>query len=372
MDVDKPATRRRARRRPAGPDRVSARDVARHAGVSVATVSRVLNASGPVADKVRRQVVAAVEILGYTPNAAARALVRSRSETIGAVVPTLENASFAIAVEALQARLRAAGYTLLLASSGYDSANESTQVRTLLTRGVEGVVVVGGSHHAEIEQLCAARGVPLVQTWTLRPDAACVGFDNRAVGRQLADYLLDLGHRHIGVIAGVTRGNDRAAARVAGIAEALAARGLALAREHLIERPYRIAEGQIGLRALLASEPRPTAVICGNDLLAFGALLEARKHGIAVPGELSIAGIDDLEFAAELDPPLTTLRVPAEEIGRRSAEYLIDRLEGRTVATVTEVATSLIVRGSTAPAPTSTLPTSTGPQPGGPNQGDDR
>lgn len=352
MEADTPAPRRRARRRPAGPDRVSARDVARLAGVSVATVSRVLNASGPVADKVRRQVVAAVEALGYTPNAAARALVRSRSETIGAVVPTLENASFAIAVEALQARLRAAGYTLLLASSGYDSANESTQVRTLLGRGVEGMVVVGGNHDAEIEQLCAARGVPLVQTWTLRPDAPCVGFDNRAVGRQLADYLLDLGHRHIGVIAGVTRGNDRAAARVAGIAEALAARGLALAREHLIERPYRIAEGQIGLRALLASEPRPTAVICGNDLLAFGALLEARKHGIAVPGELSIAGIDDLEFAAELDPPLTTLRVPAAEIGRRSAEYLIDRLEGRTVAAVTEVATSLIVRGSTAPVPT--------------------
>lgn len=351
MEVDTPAPRRRARRRPARPQRVSARDVARHAGVSVATVSRVLNASGPVADKVRRQVVASVEALGYTPNAAARALVRSRSETIGAVVPTLENASFAIAVEALQARLRTAGYTLLLASSGYDRNNESTQVRTLLTRGVEGVVVVGGRHDPEIEQLCATRGVPLVQTWTLRPDAPCVGFDNQAVGRQLADYLLDLGHRTIGVIAGVTRGNDRAAERVAGITEALAGRGLGLAREHLIERPYRIAEGQTGLRALLASEPRPTAVICGNDLLAFGALLEARKRGIAVPAELSVAGIGDMEFAAELDPPLTTTRVPAEEIGRRSADYLIDRLEGRTVATVTEVTTSLIVRGSTGPAP---------------------
>lgn len=350
MEAEKRAPRRRARR-PAGPVRVSARDVARHAGVSVATVSRVLNASGPVADQVRRQVVAAIETLGYTPNAAARALVRSRSETIGAVVPTLENASFAIAVEALQARLREAGYTLLLASSGYDRANESTQIRTLLARGVEGVVVVGGDHDPEIEQLCAARGVPLVRTWTLRPDVPCVGFDNRAVGRRLADCLLDLGHRHIGVIAGLTHDNDRAAERVAGVAEALSARGLSLAREHLIERPYRIAEGQIGLRALLASEPRPTAVICGNDLLAFGALLEARKRGIDVPGELSIAGIGDMEFAAELDPPLTTTRVPVQDIGRRSADYLIDRLDGRTVATVTEVATHLIVRGSTGPAP---------------------
>lgn len=351
MDADTPAPRRRARRRPAGPDRVSARDVARHAGVSIATVSRVLNDSGPVADPVRRLVEQAIDKLGYTPNAAARALVRSRSETIGAVVPTLENATFAIAVEALQSRLREAGYTLLLASSGYDRSNESTQVRALLARGVEGVMVVGGAHDPEIEQLCAARGVPLVQTWTLRPDAPCVGFDNRAVGRQLADYLLDLGHRQIGVIAGVTRGNDRAAERVAGITEALSARGLDLPREQLIERPYRIAEGQIGLRALLASEPHPTAVICGNDLLAFGAMLEARKRGIRVPDDLSVAGIDDLEFAAELDPPLTTIRVPAEEIGRRSAEYLIDRLDGRTVATVTEVGTSLIVRGSTGPAP---------------------
>lgn len=330
---------------------MSARDVARHAGVSIATVSRVLNDSGPVAERARRRVEASIATLGYTPNAAARALVRSRSETIGAVVPTLENASFAIAVEALQARLRAAGYTLLLASSGYDQRNESTQIRTLLSRGVEGVVVVGGNHDPEIELLCAARGVPLVQTWTLRGDAPCVGFDNRAIGRQLTEHLLDLGHRSIGVIAGVTRGNDRAAERVAGIAEALAARGIDLAREHLIERPYRIAEGQVGLRALLAAEPRPTAVICGNDLLAFGAMLEARKRGIRVPGELSVAGIDDLEFAAELDPPLTTVRVPAEEIGRRSAEYLIERLDGRPVAAVTEVATSLIVRGSTAPAP---------------------
>lgn len=324
-------------------------DVARHAGVSIATVSRVLNASGPVADEVRNRVQAAVSELNYTPNAAARALALSRSHTVGAVVPTLENSTFAIGVEALQARLRDAGYTMFLASSGYDIANESVQVRSLLMRGVEAMMVVGGAHDAAIEQLCLARGVPLVQTWTLRADAACVGPDNRAIGRQLADYLLDLGHQNIGVIAGETRNNDRAAERVAGVREALAGRGLALPKERLVERPYRIVEGQIGLRALLATEPRLTAVICGNDLLAFGALLSARQNGIAVPEQLSIAGIDDMEFAAELDPPLTTMRVPADEIGQRAAEYIIHSLAGSAVAPITKVPTSLVVRGSTSP-----------------------
>lgn len=350
MDVDAPAPLRRRRREPAGPERVSVSHVASLAGVSIATVSRVLNASGPVAEPVRRRVEAAVLELGYTPNAAARALALNRTHTVGAVVPTLENSTFAIAVEALQARLRDAGYMLLLASSGYDIANESIQVRTLLSRGVEGIMVVGGRHDPETLKLCALRGVALVQTWALGAETACVGLDNHGIGRELAEHLLDLGHRQIGVIAGETGSNDRAAERVAGVREALSARGLSLAEECLIERPYRIVEGRIGLGALLAAEPRLTAVICGNDLLAFGALLEARARGLAVPGRLSVAGIDDMEFAADLDPPLTTVRVPADEIGRRSADYLIDILAGRAVAPVTTVPTSLIVRGSTGPA----------------------
>lgn len=324
-------------------------DVAKLAGVSTATVSRVLNSSGPVGDAARKKVVSAVETLGYTPNAAARALKLRRFNTIGAVVPTLENASFAIAVEALQSRLREADYTLLLGSSGYDISNEAVQVRTLLSRGVEGMVVVGGIHDPEIEELCKIQGVPLIQTWTLRDDAPCVGVDNFEIGRTVTEYLLDLGHRYIGVIAGETRNNDRAAERVAGVASALSARGGTLARERIIERPYKITEGQIGLRALLSSEPRLTAVICGNDLLAFGALIEANAQGIAVPEKLSITGIDDMEFAAELTPPLTTVAVPADEIGRRSADYLIDHLSGKTAPALTKIPVNLIVRGSTGP-----------------------
>lgn len=339
------------RLRRSGRGGVTVEDVARLAGVSIASVSRVLNGSGHVGEGVRDRVRAAAETLGYVPHAAARALASHRSRIIGAVVPTIENPSFARAVEALQQRLAAAGYTLLLSSSNYDMRSEEAQVRALAGQGVDGLMLVGGVHDRSLMDFLAAKKIPFVNTWVLQDGSACVGFDNRAAGRMLADYLLDLGHVEIAVIAGVTRSNDRAAARVAGIRDALAARRLALTQERLIERPYKIAEGQLGLRALLAAGRKPTAVICGNDMLAFGALIECQAQGIAVPKELSVAGFDDMEFASQLRPPLTTVRIPADEIGARAAEYLIGKLAGETVVSAAEVAVNLIVRGSTAPPP---------------------
>jgi Periplasmic binding protein-like domain len=137
--------------------------------------------------------------------------------------------------------------------------------------------------------------------------------------------------------------------RVIGIREALAARGVALPQERLIECPHKITEGQLALRALMQSSKRPTAVICGPDVLAFGALIEARQLGVAVPRDLSIAGINDAEFAAHLTPPLTTMRLPADEIGTRAAEYLLGSVNALPAASATQVQVSLIVRASTAP-----------------------
>lgn len=347
--MTEPTDQRRAKRsRRSTGDTVTASDVARAADVSVASVSRVLNGNGAVSDAVRRRVEQAAKALGYVPHAAARALASQRTRIIGAVVPTLENATFAAAVEALQQRLSENGHTLLIASSRYDVAGEADRVRTLVAQGVDAVVLVGGQHDGEVVGFLTAKGIPFVNTWTLAPEAPCVGFDNIWVGRQLADYLMDLGHTDIGVIAGVTRNNDRAEARVEGIRQALAGRGLNLPKERMIERPYKILEGQLGLRALMAQPPRPTAIICGNDILAFGAMIECQKLGLKVPEDVSIAGIDDMEFAAQLHPPLTTVRVPADQIGARAADYLLARLAGESAPHRTEVAVDLIVRGSTA------------------------
>lgn len=345
------ATPRRAR--PRQPGRVTVADVARAAGASTASVSRVLNNSGRVGEALRRRVMDASESLGYLPDAAARALASDHSQTIGAIIPTLENQSFAICVDGLQRRLEAAGYTLLLAHSGYDLDKELRAVKELIGRGVDGLMLVGALRDPKVYDLLRSKSVPFVNTFTLTNDAQrpCVGFDNRAAARRLAEYLLDLGHREFGIISGVTRDNDRAMARLAGIRDALAARGLALPQERLIERPYKIVEGQYGLRALLAGGRRPSVIVCGNDVLAFGALIEAQAAGIAVPDQLSVAGFDDLDFAVHLSPPLTTVRVPQDEIGARAGDFLVARIQGRAAPVINEVPSSLIVRGSTGVPP---------------------
>jgi LacI family transcriptional regulator len=211
------------------------------------------------------------------------------------------------------------------------------------------MMLVGARHAAGLYELLQAKKIPFVNTWVLDSGHPCVGFDNREIGRALASHLLDLGHVEFGVIAQITGNSDRAAGRVIGIREALAARGVALPQERLIECPHKITEGQLALRALMQSSKRPTAVICGTDVLAFGALIEARQLGVAVPRDLSIAGINDAEFAAHLTPPLTTMRLPADEIGTRAADYLLGSVDSLPAASATQVQVSLIVRASTAP-----------------------
>jgi LacI family transcriptional regulator len=344
---------RRSARRSSGGGTVTVQDVAAAAGVSVASVSRVLNDSNKVSEDVRRRVRDVAERLGYVPHAAARALAAQRTYTVGAVVPTLENPNFAIGVEALQKRLTQAGYTLFVASCGYDLGQERQQVETLVTRGVDGIMLVGARHSPGLHDYLRQRGIPFVDGWVRSndPRVPSIGFDNMAAAMQLTDFLLDLGHTSFGVIAGVTKSNDRATARVKGIRKALRARGLSLKQERLIERPYRIVDGQLAMRALMSETDRPTAVICGNDVLAFGATLECQRLGIKIPGEVSIVGFDDLDFASQLLPPLTTIHVPADEIGAAVAEYLLAAIEERPNLLAPQIAVNLIVRGSTAPPP---------------------
>jgi LacI family transcriptional regulator len=330
----------------------SIEDVARVTGYSTATVSRVFNHSAKVAAKTRRTVEAAMRKLGYVPDHAARMLATSSSRSIGIVVPTIENRTYATGIMALQQRLRESGYTLLISSAEYDLDQELEEVRTMVSRGVDGLVLVGGIHHPELLELLRQRQIPYFVTWVLSDDLPCIGFDNRAAGERIASHLLDLGHVNIAVIASLSPHNDRAAARVAGVRDALARRKLSLPDSHVIGGLGSIAEGKTAMRILLAMKKVPSAVICLNDALAFGVMLEARSRGLKLPGDLSVVGFDDLDFAAELSPPLTTMRVPAAEIGASAAEALLACIAKREVPRVLEIPASLIVRGSTGrPAP---------------------
>lgn len=334
-----------------GRRQVSLGDVARAAGVSTASVSRVLNSPERVRPQLRARIEAAIQELGYIPSGAARALVTRKTRAIGAIVPTLDDAIFATGIGSLQRRLTRLGYTLLVAASEYDWAQELREAQTLLTHGVEGIMLIGEAHDRALYRLLERSGVPFVNCWIYRAasEYPCIGFDNRRAAYQLAEYLIELGHRDVAMIAGITQGNDRAHDRVMGVRDALAANGYGLSSERFVEQPYDIAEGRNGLRELLArrTEP-PTAVICGNDVLAMGALFECQSRGLGVPEFMSIAGFDDLSISAHLQPGLTTVRVPSAEMGQRAADFLVQRLSGQPALDHIEVETSLVVRGTTA------------------------
>ncbi len=328
-------------------------DVARAAAVSTATVSRVLNKPESVRAPLRARVMQAVTRLGYVPHAGARALKLQRSGTVGAVFPTIDNAIFAKAIDALQQRLADSGLQLLIATSAYDPDTEAQQALNLMTRGVDALVLVGAGQNPELLHMLRQRELPTVHTMIYPPTAGlvCVGFDNaRAMGHAVR-YLLEMGHRHIAMLAGVCSRNDRATARVEGVRQALKEAGLTLAPQNLVERPYSLAQAREGLRVLMAAKPRPTAIVCGNDVLALGALLEAQKLGLTVPQDLSIIGFDDLEMAGHIQPSLTTLRVPTQLLWHTVADRVIAALEQLPLQAATEVEVELVVRESTGAAP---------------------
>ena len=326
-------------------------DVARLAGVSTATVSRVLNHPESVTPQMRHSVLTAVDTLGYIPHGAARALASRRSNTVGAVIPTIDNAIFARSVQAFQDRLFESGFTLLLASSDYNQDRERREVQALVEHGMDGLLLIGESHHKDLYELLHRKQVPYINTYTYSENSPhpCVGFDNEQAAYHLTCYLMDIGHTNIAMIAGITEGNDRALNRVLGVKRALTERGLRFMPEHYNEWAYEISEGRKAANHLLASPVPPTAIVCGNDVLALGALFECLAQGINVPAEMSLTGFDGLDLTGQVTPPLTTVLVPSFEMGRRSAEYLIARLNDKPVTDKTRLESSLIIRNTTAP-----------------------
>jgi LacI family transcriptional regulator len=333
-----------------GPMRSKLVDVARLARVSLATASRALNQPEIVRPAVRERVQRAVIRLAYAPDRAAKALSSGKSRIIGAVVPTLGNAIFADGVEALQDRLSERGYTLLLSNSQYDPTKELRQVRALLEQGVDGLVLVGDTFSPEVLPLIRRRGIPFLTTYVCvsRHNIPAIGIDNSQATQEATRYLLDLGHREFAIVANTALPNDRSRARLDGVLLALAKRRIGVAPACVVEvaQPT-IANGRKAFANLLSANPKLTAIFCTTDALAVGALAEARRMGIRVPEHVSIVGFDDVEIAAEVDPPLTTVKVPATEIGRLAADSLVGAIDGASISMSTRLEALLVVRAST-------------------------
>jgi len=332
---------------------IGLRDVARVAGVSTATVSRAVNDPELVSEELRTRINSVIRHFGWVPSGAARALATRKSGTIGAVFPTLTQGDFPRAIQALQHELSRAGYTLLLACSEYKPEQEYQQVRKLIERGVEALILVGEAHAPELIDFLQTRKVLYVNSFVYNPKThgTCIGPDNRKAVYRLTKYLIDLGHRRFGVVAQSTLNNDRAQARLQGVHDALAERGMAIQPSHFAEGYWGINEGRQLFRRVVAHKPHPTAIICGNAYLTVGAMLESQAMGFRVPAELSIVGYDDIEIMGELPIPITTVRVSSEEVGRRAAQLLVAKLEGQSIELEYECDAEIIIRKSSGPPP---------------------
>jgi len=345
--------RRVARRSSPGTAKPGVREVARLAGVSPATVSRVLNSSPNVAAETRARIQEVLGNLRYVRNGIAKSFSLRRSGSVGVIVPALGNSVYAEAVEAIEHRLQLDRYCLLTATNGYDPQREYELARALVEHGVDGLILVGSDHVPELYELIERVGIPAIQTFIFAPTSPLpsVGFDNFGPVFELTSYLLDLGHTAVAVLHSPIRHNDRIAARLKAIMTALSDRGIAPEPGLVVESGFTVAGGRAGLRALLASGRRFTALACTGDVLAIGALIEARSAGLEVPAELSVTGFHDYDLASQYEPPLTTVHAPVREMSTIAAQFLLSSIAGENPPRFRELSTSMVVRKSVGPAP---------------------
>lgn len=323
-------------------------DVALLAGVTPATVSRALRKPEMISETTRMRVLDAVERLGYVTNGAARALVSHRTMTIGALVPRFGSSSFPTMIQALEATLAQSGYTLLLSAPERKRLHEIENLRILLGRGVDAVALLGTEHPPELFTMLASRHIPFVMMWAPpNTHPASVGFSEHAAAESAIKHLKELGHRYIGFISGRTDNNDRARRRSLGVTSAIAKYGMTLCEDAHIETEYGFREGAEAAREIVRRASAATAIVCGNDYLAAGALSALASAGVAVPGQMSVIGFNDNDFSPYLQPPLTTVKLPIYEIGEQAGHYLLAQLSGETPKNPVALPSKLMPRQST-------------------------
>lgn len=292
--------------------------------------------------------MSAVRDLGYSPNFGAKALAARRSHTIGAIVPTMENSIFARGLQAFQEEIRRHGFTMLVASTSYRPEIEEEQIRTLVARGADALLLIGHDRGPEIYRFLEAQGVPTLIAWAFESEAPrpSVGFDNKAAMFDLAAEVISLGHENLALITAELAPNDRAQARLKGIQEAMAAAGLDPNGLRVIETAIGFEEGAAAFEKIYREDSSLTGVFCGNDVLAVGALGRARDLGVAVPEDLSILGFDDIELAQIAFPPLTTVHVPHREMGRLAGLALAQHVTSGTKLETIELKAKPVFRGT--------------------------
>ncbi|MFI7100282.1 LacI family DNA-binding transcriptional regulator [Streptomyces sp. NPDC050161] len=301
-------------------------DVARRAGVSVATVSHVLNDTRPVRPDTRAAVLGAIDELGYTPNTLARSLVTARTRSIGLAVSAISNPYFTEILQGVEASALEAGYSLLIADPHDDPVHERKVVQLLHERRVDGMIVAPSAEPSEMTGYLARRSVPTVFLDRLvgdDHDQVCA--ENTGPVRQLVEHLADLGHTRIGLVAGLP-GLSTTTERVRGYREGLRARGLPFAPGLLAGGNSEAEGAERATHQLLAAPEPPTAVITANNAMTIGTLRALAARGLQVPRDIALACFDDFSWADLFAPRLTAVAQPSKDIGAAAVRLLLERL----------------------------------------------
>jgi|YNPNPStandDraft_1061719.scaffolds.fasta_scaffold07758_2 LacI family transcriptional regulator len=329
--------------------RVTIADVARQAGVSIATVSRVLNGASIVSEETASRVRAAIADLHYAPRAAARGLASRRTHTIGLLLPEISGHFFPPLLRGIEAGARENGYSLLIYSTQDRTASRDLPYRPLGEHNTDGLLVFTDSlDDAELTRLHKI-GFPMVLLYRSAPDSLpipCVAFENRAGARALVDHLIEVhGHRRIAFLRGPT-GNEDSLWRELGYRDSLQAHGLPCDPALVAAGGYDEEEAASAVAGWLTDGQVMDAIFAGDDEAASGAIAALQRAGRRVPDDVAVVGFDDLVISRHLNPPLTTVRAPIEQTGRVAVEQLVRLIRTGTADPLVLLPTELVIRRS--------------------------
>jgi len=327
------------------------KQVAERAGVSISTVSHVINNTRVVSDDVRQRVLGIIDEMRYIPSAVARSLKNDKTYTIGVLVPNSSNPYFAELIRWIEDAAFELGYNIILCNAHGGAQKQTAYLRLLMEKRIDGLVLVASGADDEQDLLLRHEAVPIVQVERALPgiDADLILAGEEEGGYAATRHLIELGHRDIACVSGPAD-LPRTRERVGGFMRAMAEAGLAVPAEQIVHEEFTSAGGHAAFIRLLARPQRPTAVFVTSDLMALGGLCAAGAAGVRVPAQMSVVGYDDIAGAGYALPPLTTVAPPKRDMANLAIELLIDRIRGaHTPLRRAALASTLVVRASTAP-----------------------
>ncbi len=309
---------------------VTMETVGRMAGVSQVTVSRALSDPSKVSAKTMRKIQDAIAATGFVPNAIAGALASNKSKLITALVPSITNIVYSSMIRSFSLRMREEGYQILLSETGFDPEDEEVAIAAHLSRRPDALLLTGIHHSAQARRMLLASGLPVVEVWdyTESPIDMCVGFRHAETGYAAADYAIERGYTKAATIAA---GDERALRRKDAFKSRYEQKTGSSVLEMNFESNATLARGREGLAALLDKGFKTGLIFCSSDILAHGVIIEATARGMRIPEDVAVIGFGDQEFAADVEPSITTIKVDREAFGSAAADVLLARFHGETV-----------------------------------------